>query len=350
MDDHHTAAEGAPLTPGELSKLLPGYRIDHFSDTPGSTSSSIAAYRGIQVSLERNITVKLLPAAVSSQPEIRQAFENDAKTMARLNHQNLIDVYDFGEINGMLYMITEDIDGQSLYEKAHGQHLDPVSATKLIKNVCQGLECAHTAGVLHLGLNPANIFINQSAEAKIVDFGISSHIHNPLIPNSATYSAPEKHTPQIAIDARADLYSLGIIFYELIVGYLPTNPYAPPSSRRNVTTLIDNVLIRALQPNPTERYASATEMTADLDQILDHLATNPQPAIPAKQPLTQTPVSMPTRNLSAASTKSKLPAIITLLITALIGYAAYHYISNHYTPVASDGQKPKTKFILRGTQ
>lgn len=332
-----TGATNSP-PPTELTNLFPGFRVDTLS----SHSNTGTTYKGVQISLDRDITVKILPTEVSFNSESRQLFERDAKTMARLNHQNLVDVYDFGEVNDMLYMITEHIPGRTLYETTLNKHINQLEAARLILDICQGLHCAHSAGVPHLGLNPTNLLLNEDAEVKIVDFGVSNLIHNEHISDLAGYCAPEIVNHSNEIDLRADIYSAGIILYELIVGYVPSNPYTPPSLLRGSSPLIDHIILRALQPNPDDRYSSAHEMAADLKAFFESLPDPTAQEDCGPTTLTAAPTSglrQPTTQLSNTTPRNNSALLITLLIITGVCLAAYYY-SKQLSPPETLSEAP----------
>lgn len=345
MKEDTVTYEISNLSPEGLTSLLPGFQVNELL----SCSSSGTIYRGKQISLDRDVTFKVLPAEITANPSINQAFSNDAKAMAKLNHENLVDVYDFGEVNGMLYMIIEHIPGRSLYETAHDKHVAEEEASELVRDLCLGLHCAHEAGVIHRGLNPTNILINHDAEAKIVDFGISAFIHNDLIDNPDAYSSPEVLLGNETVDEKADIYSAGIILYELIVGYTPTNPYTPPSTLRETSPFIDSIILRALQPDPNNRYATAKEMANDLEDFLDSLKEPEAIEQPTDTRLTaaaqSTAAPLPITKLSDVKSNNAPAVLVTLLIIAGICYGAYRYYQSLSLEPSED--KQKTEFIIR---
>lgn len=348
MDDSLPNSEIVSLTPDELSESLLGFQIDKLV----SRSATGTIYRGVQTSLERDIMVKVLPIITSSNLEMRNAFENDAKTMARLNHQNLVGVYDFGEIHNTLYMVTEYVRGHSLYEITHDKHVGEEEAAQLVLDICKGLDCAHSAGIVHQGLTPSNILVNEEAEAKIVDFGISSIINHELTDDLASYCAPEIMADNGDVDSRADIYSAGIILYELIVGYLPSNPYTAPSLLRASDEILDNIILRAIQPNAADRYSTAGEMAAELKTFLNSLS---EPVVATQQTSTRltaaprtTAKPLPINKLSDVKSNNNLTTLITLLIMVAICFAAYRYYISLSLPETES--KPKTEYIFRGSE
>jgi len=258
-------------SPDELNRILPGYEIDKLV----SSGKRGALYQARQLSLDRTVTIKALPPEIRQDPVLREAFETEAKAMARLNDPNLVDVFDFGNVEGILYIIMEHVPGRSLFETTHGKHVDPKECIRLVADICHGLEHAHQAGIIHRALNPKNVLINNEAQPKIVDFGIASltGVHND--DEVSGYSAPELRITDSQVDERADIYSAGMILYELIVGCLPSNPYTPPSAVRNTRLELDQIIYNAIQPDPTKRYSSAKKMAQELEDALKKMGAPP---------------------------------------------------------------------------
>ncbi|MGJ8676782.1 MAG: serine/threonine protein kinase [Akkermansiaceae bacterium] len=350
MNDVPLSNTCTPLSPEELTKLLPGYQIDSIV----SSSVTGTLYAGTQISLDRSIAIKVLPSQTEENPTFHQAFEKDAKAMARLKHANLVEVLDFGNLDGMLYTITDHISGSSLYETTHRQCVDQIEAAKLIADICRGLDHAHQAGVIHLRLNPKNILINNDAEAKIIDFGLSSFNLTDQEEELVDYCAPELFQTENPCDFRADIYSIGIILYELVVGCVPSNPYTPPSDVREISETIDYVIFRALQEDPASRYASAAEMADELETFLAQfpLAGDDLPqqeTSPSRIDTGRNPVhTLPIRKLSNAKSSNHFAILVTFIIIAAICYVGYRYYLDHVKDIpAPEKDKSKPEMILR---
>lgn len=258
-------------SPAQLSALLTGYAVEALV----SSGKSGAIYEARQVSLERKVTVKVLPPEISKDAKLRTAFETEAKTMARLNDPNLVGVFDFGDAGGMLFIIMEHVPGRSLHAATHGSHVDQKESARLVADVCHGLHHAHQEGIIHRALEPRNILIDNKAQPKIVDFGLASLFAQQPRAAASPYAAPETHRPGAAVDHRADIYSAGMILYGLIVGHLPGHPYVAPSAASSCRPELDGVVARAIQPDPGQRYATAGEMARELEDILKIMGAPP---------------------------------------------------------------------------
>lgn len=304
-------------TPEKLAQLISGYKVTEL------VSSGIrgALYQAKQLSLDRTVTIKVLPPEIGHDSTLRHAFETEAKAMARLNDPNLVDVFDFGNIQGMLYIITEHIPGRSLYETTHGHHVDQKESARLVADLCLGLEHAHQAGIVHRALNPHKVLINNDAQAKIVDFGIAGLTGIDTEDEVSSYSAPEVFQQGGHVDAKTDIYSAGMILYELIVGNLPSNPYTPPSQARNCRPEFDQIIYRAIQPEPAKRYGSAGEMAQAIEDVLEKMGTAPTQEVIKTMLTAATPTTarrLPTTSLNVAKPSNNSALIVTLLTMAVI--------------------------------
>ncbi len=271
MADQHRAADDALGTPKpeELNALLPAYEVKQLV----ARGSMGAVYLGRQKSLDRDIALKVLPRKFGSDPVFRASFEEEARTMARLRHPNLIEVHDFGEIKGYLYLIMDFVDGKSLHHSARGRAIAQKTAAQVVLSICKGLAQAHKAGIAHRDLKPSNILIGSNREPRIGDFGLVGHSNGTEDCASPQYSSPEAMQDPSKANERSDVYSVGVILYELLTGELPGESYAPPSRTRaqKVDARFDKIVRRAMHPAPGMRFPSAGAMARELEPLLDHL-------------------------------------------------------------------------------
>lgn len=156
-------------SPQELAPFFPAYQINGFIAQGGMG----AVYSATQTSLDRPVAIKILPKVFSSDPHFQANFEAEAKAMARLSHSNLIGVYDFGEADGMLFIVMELVEGKSLHESCRGEPIEQKEAGRLVSEICRGLAHAHKAGIIHRDIKPGNILLTPTAEPKIGDFGLA---------------------------------------------------------------------------------------------------------------------------------------------------------------------------------
>ncbi len=288
LDTVDTAWE--PPLPEELEPLLPGFQITGLLGRGGMG----AVYRGVQQSLEREVAIKLLPPELSADPEFEARFKREAKSMAKLNHPNIVQIYDFGQTEEKHYFfVMEFVDGTDLHEFIRSGGLNSEGALNAVSQICDALQYAHEKGYVHRDIKPANIFLNTNGLIKVGDFGLAKLVEGAEDQMSATermgltmtglamgtphYIAPEQMAAEGSVDHRADIYSLGVMFYEMLTGEIPRGAVKPPSQRASAKALdvrIDGVVFRAMENEPEERYQSAAELRLDVDTI----RTTPIPA------------------------------------------------------------------------
>lgn len=303
-------------SPAELTDLLTGYQV---LELVAETRRS-AIYRAQQVSLDRMVSIKVLPEEIGNDPALRHAFESDAKEMAKLKHPNLVDVFDFGIVDGMLFIITEEIPGRTLYETTYGNYVSEHEGLALIDDICKGLVTAHQAGIIHRNLNPNNILINDDGEAKIVDFGISSMNADEVDSRNSHYRSPEAISNDAEIGESSDIYALGVMLHELLTGSLPTVPYTPASSMQQVDPDLDRIIMKAIEANPSLRYSTVEQMEHDLALILKKSAS------PTTQPFVRAgPVSpqlggshLRASNLASANQSSNAGIAVVILVVVVL--------------------------------
>ena len=272
----------------DLGRLLPAYDFEGLIAKGGMG----AVFKAKQRSLARDVAIKILPREFGSDPLFRQSFETEARAMARLNHPNLIGVYDSGAVDGMLYIVMEYVPGKSLYHSSYGRQVDPVQAAQLIQGICAGLGHAHENGIIHRDIKPANILLTAKVEPKIGDFGLARLVESDrsgLMMGTPGYTAPEViYNPHFA-DRRSDLYAVGVILYELVTGHGQESGAPLPSSRCGCGPGIDAIWRRATHADPACRYQDAHAFSTALaewiiskDSSVKRKAAMPAPAPQAK--------------------------------------------------------------------
>lgn len=273
MSDSTPDTDFTPPEPEEIGKLLPAYEVHHLIAKGGMG----AVYLARQKSLERDVAIKVLPRHFGEDAEFRASFETEAKSMAKLNHPNLISIYDFGQVDGLLYIIMEMVQGKSLYYSAYGKTIDPQEAAGIAIGICRGLASAHSHGILHRDIKPANILLAPDASPKIGDFGLARPVSETdagLAFGTPGYAAPEVvHSPS-AVDQSTDIYSVGVILYELLTGHLPDKNYSPAATEIGCDSGFDRIIRKATHPTPALRYRDAATMADDLEKIA-HKKPNP---------------------------------------------------------------------------
>jgi len=248
-------------------------------------------YKARQPKLDRYVALKLLPQALAVEPAFAERFNREARVLARLNHPNIVTVHDFGQSGGFCYLLMEYVDGVNLRQAMRAGRFSPSQALALVPRICEALQFAHSEGVLHRDIKPENILLDLRGRVKIADFGIAKLLgearERPTLTASGVamgtphYMAPEQLEHPEDVDQRADIYSLGVVFYEMLTGELPIGRFAPPSQKSSVDPRVDEVVLHALEKEREKRYCSAGEVKTRVDAI----NATPPPPVPATAPL-----------------------------------------------------------------
>lgn len=275
----------APLTPEALAPFFPQLDILECLGRGGMG----VVYKARQKSLNRLVALKLLAPERAAEPVFAARFEKEAQALAALNHPHIVGVHDFGVAGGFYYLLMEFVDGLNLRQLLQERRLSPPEALSIIPPLCEALQCAHSRGIVHRDIKPENLLLDKSGTVKIADFGIAKMLHSevegeageqrpshqPLASMSfgtPDYAAPEQAGGQS--DHRADIYSLGVVLYEMLTGERPREQAEPPSKRVQVDVRIDEIVLRALEKPPELRFATAAEFrtqvqaAAGLDQAI----------------------------------------------------------------------------------
>ena len=268
-------------SPEELSARFPQFDIVELVGQGGMG----AVYKARQPTLDRFVALKILPPEVGDDPAFAERFKREARALAKLSHSSIVTVYDFGEADGLYYFVMEYVDGANLRQTmAHGR-LTPPEALAIVPQICDALQAAHDEGVVHRDIKPENVLIDKRGRVKITDFGLAkllgadtdeTAIGTPFtltgprqVMGTAHYMAPEQMRGSSGVDHRADIYSLGVVFYEMLTGELPIGRFEPPSKKVQVDVRLDAVVLRTLESAPDRRYQHASDVKTDVDKIVN---------------------------------------------------------------------------------
>lgn len=318
-------------SPEELAPFFPAYEVEAFIAQGGMG----AVYKANQISLDRPVAIKILPREFGADEQFRESFEAEAKAMARLNHPNLIGVYDFGNIEGMLYIIMEYVQGKALYYSIHNKAIDPQTALPLISKISRGLAHAHTGGILHRDIKPANILLDIDATPKIGDFGLARHLDNDrgeaLTFGTPGYTAPEVYSRQHSVDQRSDIFSVAAMLYELVKGCPPAE--GETAMNTGIDARLDAIIAKATALNPADRHADIDLFADELDTLVSllsgpRLATSPHPTSSIPQGITGTTLK------SAKSSSAPLLLFLGMFVAAAVG--AFVFLKDRSTPPEDD--------------
>ncbi len=234
-------------------------------------------FRGRQRRLEREVAVKVLDPELSKNPAFSERFAREARALARLSHPHIVTVFDYGQAGDLYYLVLEYVDGVNLRQALQAGTIAPPQALAIVPQICDALEFAHGLGVVHRDVKPENILLDRQGRVKIADFGLAKlcGVEVPLGSLTSTgqvlgtlrYMAPEQMERPLEVDHRADIYSLGVVFYEMLTGEIPMGRFAPPSKKVHVDVALDEVVLRTLEREPERRYQHAVEVKTDVEAI-----------------------------------------------------------------------------------
>ena len=241
-------------------------------------------YKARQSQLDRFVALKILSPELSRDPAFAERFSREARALARLNHPNIVNVYDFGKSGNFYFFIMELVDGLNLWQMEQAKKpLAPEEALAIIPRICDALQYAHDQGIVHRDIKPANILLDKQGRVKIADFGLAKLLGTETKGMGLTqaqaamgtphYMAPEQWEKPLAVDHRADIYSLGVVFYEMLTGELPLGRFQSPSRKVQMDVRLDEVVLRALEKEPELRYQQASEVKCAVETIADSQIT-----------------------------------------------------------------------------
>jgi len=359
------AAAPPPPSAQELSPHFPQLEI---LEVVGQGGMGVV-YKVRQKELDRIAALKVLPPGIGADPAFAERFAREAKALARLNHPGIVTIYDSGRAGGLFYFLMEYVDGVSLGRLMRGGRVSPREALAIVPQLCDALQYAHDQGIVHRDIKPENILLDRQGRVKVADFGLAKLLGTgnepapsggagPALapgvagtdkagggaasvlpaeagaPASLTgagkvvgtprYMAPEQAEHPGEVDHRADIYALGVVFYQMLTGELPGQPLDPPSKKVQIDVRLDEVVLRALEKEPERRYQQASQVKTAVETIA---TTSPARSQAATAPASAPPESDLFRLGKVFGIESTtavkclcLAALATLVTVALIGY------------------------------
>jgi tRNA A-37 threonylcarbamoyl transferase component Bud32 len=262
-----------PPSVEQMAKLFPQLEIIELLGQGGMG----AVYKVRQPRLNRFVALKILSPEKQNDPQFAERFEREARALAWLTHPNIVTVYDFGEMQGNYYLLMEFVDGMTLRQLLQARRLASAEALAIVPQICQALQYAHDQGIIHRDIKPENILLDKKGQVKIADFGIAKILDQAPqdisltgtkdVVGTAHYMAPEQIEKPQTVDHRADIYSLGVVFYEMLTGELPLGNFQPPSQKVQIDVRLDEVVLHALEKEPERRYQTASEVGTAVETI-----------------------------------------------------------------------------------
>lgn len=268
-----------------------------------------AVYKAYQPGVDRIVAIKVLPKQLAADPEFLGRFDQEAKMLAQLQHPHILPVFDYGKANDYTYIVMPLLTNGSLSDRLHGQSLPFTETIKIISQIGDALDYAHSRGVIHRDIKPSNVLLDERNNCLLSDFGIarmyeatSRFTATGGIIGTPAYMSPEQGRGE-KIDQRSDIYSLGVVLYELATGRVPyqaetpiavifkhiEGPLPPPRTiNPNLSQQIEQVILKAMAKNPEDRFATAGEFVQAL-QNASITNTNKIPATEVVPPPTPLP-------------------------------------------------------------
>jgi predicted Ser/Thr protein kinase/capsular polysaccharide biosynthesis protein len=263
-----------PPTPEELAPHFPQLEILQLLGKGGMG----AVYKARQKGLERIVALKVLPSEAGRDSAFAERFAREARALAYLSHANIVAVYDSGQAGVFVYLLMEFVDGVNLRQMLNAHRLSSREAMAIVPQVCEALQYAHDHGIVHRDIKPENVLVDKQGRAKIADFGLAKLLgkeppgerltRSAEVMGTPQYMAPEQLERPLEVDHRADIYSLGVVFYEMLTGELPLGRFAAPSKKVQIDVRLDEIVLRALEKEPDLRYQQASALKTEVETVV----------------------------------------------------------------------------------
>ena len=302
------------FVPPALDKLAPLFPQLEILQLLGQGGMG-AVYKARQTQLDRVVALKILPPGIGDDPAFAERFTREARALAKLNHPSIVTLYEFGQSDGLFYFLMEFVDGVNLRQLLPAGRLASREALAIVPQICDALQYAHDEGIVHRDIKPENILLDRRGRVKVADFGLAKLVGRdanvgqtylaagsgdfpaasssgsntglespvnrqagkPALPAAAltgervmgtpNYMAPEQVERPSEVDHRADIYALGVVFYQMLTGELPGQTIEPPSKKIQLDVRLDEVVLRALEKEPERRYQQASQVKSDVEAI-----------------------------------------------------------------------------------
>jgi hypothetical protein len=297
-----------------------------------------AVFRARQRNLDRTVAVKVLLPPPGEVEGWADRFRREAQALARLQHPGIVTVHDYGQAGELAWLVLELVEGANLRTLLEGGRLSPAEALAIVPPICEALQYAHDRGIVHRDIKPENVLLDLEGRVKLVDFGLAKLTagETPNLTRSdqamgtPRYMAPKQLERPLEVDHRADIFSLGVVIYEMLTGQVPAGVIEPPSRKVDVNVRLDEVVLRALDREPERRYQSATDLRTGIDDA------QPEGSSAAAAPA-PTVASGPVRSgWTLADLLATLMLPTVLFATALVGMFVARSGNANFDPVAGE--------------
>jgi predicted Ser/Thr protein kinase len=273
------------FTPPDIEALAPKFPLLEIIELIGRGGMG-AVYRARQKELDRIVALKILPPGSGDAAAFGERFAREAKALAKLNHPGIVTIHDFGRADGLYFFIMEFVDGVNLRQLLASGRVSPREALAIVPQICDALQFAHDQGIVHRDIKPENILLDRRGRVKVADFGLAKLVGagsepagtpdtagSPALTEAGKvmgtpqYMAPEQREHPGEVDHRADIYALGVVFYQMLTGELPGKSLAPPSKKVRIDVRLDEVVLRALEKEPERRYHTVGELKTAVETV-----------------------------------------------------------------------------------
>jgi serine/threonine protein kinase len=324
------------LQPGQM---LGAYRIINQVGQGGMAT----VYKAYQPSMDRNVAIKVLPRQLAESAEFAARFQQEARIIARLEHPHILPVFDFGETDGVTYFVMRYLEAGTLKTKMEAGPLALNEIDRLFTQLAEALNYAHGHGIVHRDLKPANALVDEHGNLFLTDFGIAKLLESAsprLTQTDAIMGTPAYISPEQAkaetVNQRSDIYSLGIILYEMVTGSVPfvadtplavilkhiSDPLPPPSViKKDIPESIERVILKALAKEPDDRYATAEEFLSAWKRALEEKGTARPAPEPISAPASRAGTVAPPPTTSSQPARGLSGWVIGCLVIACLAFS-----------------------------
>ena len=310
-DETATGGQAPSFHPPSVAELAPLFPQLEILEIIGKGGMG-AVYKARQKELDRLVALKILPPGIGRDAAFAGRFAREARALAKLNHPGIVTLYEFGRVDGsdsqpstlnlqpLYYFLMEFVDGVNLRQLLHAGRIAPREALAIVPQICDALQFAHDQGIVHRDIKPENILLDRRGRVKVADFGLAKLVGSDAgrsagfqhgvsseddsnepgrrpalqeltaagkVMGTPNYMAPEQMEHPNDVDNRADIYALGVVFYQMLTGELPGQRLEPPSSKVQIDVRLDEVVLRALEKNPELRYQQVSAMKTNVETI-----------------------------------------------------------------------------------
>ncbi len=272
-----------PPSPEELARQIPNLEVVELLGQGGMG----VVYKGRQPLLDRYVAIKVLRPDCQTDSDFQERFIREARMLAKLRHPYIVTVFDVGKSGQLYYLVMEFVEGASLRQLLVDRSISERDALEFVPQIAEALQHAHEAGVVHRDVKPENVLVDALGRVRLVDFGlatlfgpnVSRHPDDNRVAGTLGYMAPEQFTTPETVDHRADIFSTGVVFYEMLAGELPKADRLPPSRKAATDARLDPIVLRSLERERERRYQAARDLHAEITA----LARTPESTIRIEQ-------------------------------------------------------------------